>query len=78
MDKIAVDGPKPPIGFLSSLWKGIEFVNAHPGILVVPLIVDAFLWFGPHLSLVSLINPLLDSVNTALAANQFTPAMMDA
>jgi hypothetical protein len=78
MDKIAVDGPKPPIGFLSSLWRGIEFVNAHPGIMVVPLIIDAFLWFGPHLSLLSLITPLLESINTALAANQLTPAMMDA
>jgi len=78
MDKIAVDGPKPPIGFLSSLWRGIEFVNAHPGIMVVPLLIDAFLWFGPHLSLLSLINPLLVSINTALATNQLTPAMMDA
>jgi hypothetical protein len=77
MNKIAVDGPKPPIGFLSSLWKGIEFVNMHPGILFVPVLIDAFLWFGPHLSLLALVNPLLDSVNTTLAANQFTPAMMD-
>jgi hypothetical protein len=78
MDKIAVDGPKPPIGFLSSLWKGIEFVNAHPGILIVPVLIDAFLWFGPHLSLLSLVNPLLESIGSALAANQVTPAMMDA
>jgi hypothetical protein len=78
MDKIAIDGPRPPIGFLSSLWKGIEFVNAHPGIMVVPVLLDAFLWFGPHLSLLPLINPVLASLNTALAANQLNPAMMDA
>ena len=77
MDKIAIDGPRPPIGFLSSLWKGIEFVNAHPGIMVVPVLIDAFLWFGPHLSLLPLINPVLTSLNTALAANQFSPTMMD-
>jgi hypothetical protein len=78
MDKIAIDGPRPPIGFLSSLWKGIEFVNAHPGIMVVPVLIDAFLWFGPHLSLIPLINPVLTSINTALAANQLNPTMMDA
>jgi len=78
MDKIAIDGPRPPIGFLSSLWKGIEFVNAHPGIMVVPVLIDVFLWFGPHLSLVPLINPVLTSLNTTLAANQLNPTMMDA
>jgi hypothetical protein len=78
MDKIAIDGPKPPIGFLSSLWRGIEFVNAHPGVLIVPVAIDAFLWFGPHLSLQSLVNPLLESIGSALAANQVTPVMMDA
>ncbi|MGD0806315.1 MAG: hypothetical protein ABSA10_02370 [Anaerolineales bacterium] len=78
MNKIAIDGPRPPIGFLSSLWKGIEFVNAHPGIMVVPVLIDAFLWFGPHLSLIPLINPVLTSLNTALAANQLNPTMMDA
>jgi hypothetical protein len=56
----------------------MEFVNLHPGIMIVPVLIDAFLWFGPHLSLLSLINPLLESINTALATNQLTPAMLDA
>jgi len=77
MEKIAIDGPRPPIGFLSSVWKGIEFVNGHPWIMVVPVFVDAFLWFGPHLSMVSLLNPVLASLNSALATSQLNPAAMD-
>jgi hypothetical protein len=77
MEKIAIDGPKAPIGFLSSVWKGIEFVNGHPWIMTVPVFMDAFLWFGPHLSIASLLNPVLASVNLALATSQFNPAVMD-
>jgi hypothetical protein len=77
MEKIGIDGPKPPMGFLSSLWKGIEFVNAHPAIMVVPVLIDAFLWFGPHLSLLPLVRPLLTSINSILSADQLSPAMMD-
>jgi hypothetical protein len=78
MEKIGMDGPKPPIGFLSSVWKGIEFVNAHPGIVIVPVLLDVFLWFGPRLSLFPLIHPVLDYLNTSLPANQLNPATMDA
>ena len=65
------------MGFLSSLWKGIEFVNAHPAIMIVPVLIDAFLWFGPHLSLMPLIRPILTSLQTMLSADQLSPAMMD-
>jgi hypothetical protein len=77
MDKIAIDGPKPPIGFLPSLWKGIEFVNANPVILVIPVLIDAFLWLGPHLTVIPLVNPILDDIGALWAANQASPTMID-
>ncbi|MBN1437939.1 MAG: hypothetical protein JW929_00895 [Anaerolineales bacterium] len=77
MDKILVDGPKAPIGFLSSLWKGVEFVNARPAVLVLPVLLDALLWFGPHLSIAALLSPLIDSLAAAVAADQVNAAVID-
>jgi hypothetical protein len=77
MEKIAIDGPKPPIGFLSSVWKGIEYVNAHPGVLAIPVLLDSFLWFGPHLSVYSLVKPAIDSMASTLASNPEGGSMVD-
>jgi hypothetical protein len=77
MEKIAVDGPKMPIGFLSSLWKGIEHVNAHPGVLILPVVLDLFLWFGPHLSVFTLIQPVIDAQSSALASQPDGQAFID-
>jgi hypothetical protein len=77
MEKIAVDGPKMPIGFLSSLWKGIEHVNAHPGLLVLPVALDLFLWFGPHLSVFTLVKPAIDAQAAVLASQPDGQAFID-
>jgi hypothetical protein len=77
MDKIAVDGPKAPLGFLSALWKGIEFVNAHPDVLVLPVVVDAFLWFGPHLSVYGLVRPVLEEWASAAGADPASMAFFE-
>jgi len=45
------DVPKPPVGVFLSLWKGLEAVNSFPLILVIPILLDCFLWFGPQFSL---------------------------
>ena len=78
MEKIAVDGPKAPIGFLSSIWKGIEYVNSHPGVLVIPVILDSFLWFGPRLSVYALVKPIIDSMSYSLVSNPAGITMIDA
>jgi hypothetical protein len=77
MEKIAIDGPKMPIGFLSSLWKGIELVNTHPGVLIIPACLDFFLWFGPHLSVYGLVKPFIDTMSYNLSVSQTNAAMMD-
>jgi hypothetical protein len=78
MEKITVDGPKLPIGFLSSLWKGIEFVNARPGVLLLPVLLDFFLWFGPHLSVYTLAKPIIDSMTAAAVSNSMNVSVIDA
>jgi hypothetical protein len=78
MEKMAMDGPKMPIGFLSSLWKGIGYVNAHPGVLIIPVFLDFFLWLGPHLSIQTLVKPLIDSLNYTAVTNTGNATVIDA
>ncbi|MBN2085043.1 MAG: hypothetical protein JW748_07435 [Anaerolineales bacterium] len=78
MEKITIDGPKTPIGFFSSVWKGIEYVNTHPGVLVIPVLLDAFLWFGPHLSIFTLVNPIIDSMTSSAISNPANVPMIEA
>jgi hypothetical protein len=78
MEKITIDGPKAPLGFFSSVWKGIEYVNAHPGVIVIPVLLDAFLWFGPHLSIYALVNPIIDSMTYTALSNPANATMIDA
>jgi hypothetical protein len=76
MEKNEIEGPKPPIGFLSSLWRGVETVNSHPDLLIIPILLDALLWFGPRLSINELISPLLQSLQSAVVANGGDPSNM--
>ncbi|MGB7538388.1 MAG: hypothetical protein WBM17_07600 [Anaerolineales bacterium] len=78
MEKIKIDGPKAPIGFFPSVWKAIEYVNGHPGVLVIPVLVDAFLWFGPRLSISALLAPIIDSMTKAALTNPANAPMIDA
>jgi hypothetical protein len=78
MEKIAIDGPKAPIGFLPSVWKGIEYVNTHPGVLILPVLLDSFLWFGPRLSVSGLILPMIDSLTNPAADNPASDQMIAA
>jgi hypothetical protein len=77
MEKISVDGPKAPIGFLPSLWRGFEFVNAHPFVILIPVLVDGFLWFGPHLSVYGLIKPVIDAMAASVVANPANAPVID-
>jgi hypothetical protein len=78
MEKITVDGPKLPIGVLASLWKGIEYVNNHPGILIFPVLLDSFLWFGPRLSVFNLMKPVLEWMTSRASGDPQTLLVIDA
>ncbi len=52
---IARDKERGLTGVIDTLSAGYETVNRHPWILAVPVLVDLFFWFGPHLSLAPLV-----------------------
>ena len=46
--------PKPPVGVIESLSIGFETVVSHIWLIVIPVVLDVFVWLGPRLSVSSL------------------------
>src|SRR5574339_472886 len=49
----------PPPGVMGSLKAGFDAVSTHVGLILLPLVLDIFLWLGPRLSVYGLINPFI-------------------
>lgn len=47
----------PPPGVMGSLRAGFDVVSRHVGLILLPAVLDIFLWLGPRLSVDKLINP---------------------
>ena len=52
----------PPPGVMGSLRAGFDAVSSHIGLILLPVVLDLFLWLGPRLSVERLVNPLLQIV----------------
>ncbi len=65
----------PPPGVISSLKSGFDITANHISIILLPILLDIFLWFGPHLRVDNLLRDfvvqfnLLSSENTLPAAD---------
>jgi hypothetical protein len=67
----------PPPGLITSLLRGFDSVANHVLIILPPLLLDLFLWLGPHLRLKSFFQPIIDqlpSMAKAFPANFPDPA----
>ena len=49
----------PPPGVMNSLKAGFEAVSTHVSLILLPVVLDVFLWLGPRLSVYGLLNPFL-------------------
>lgn len=47
----------PPPGVIGALRAGFDVVASHIGLILMPLLVDVFLWLGPRLSIEKLLGP---------------------
>jgi hypothetical protein len=78
LPKVKTEAPPPLIG---TFIKGFNIVAGRVWLILPPVFLDLFLWFGPHLSLKDLLSPLYIQVITeivkttgvALPANFKTP-----
>jgi hypothetical protein len=60
--------PTPPHGVIASLAGGFETVNARLELILLPLALDLFLWLGPRLSILPLVERLSQTVVSELGA----------
>ena len=49
----------PPPGVMNSLKVGFQAVSTHVSLILLPVVLDVFLWLGPRLSVYGLLNPFL-------------------
>ena len=77
MGKRQSAGPTPPLGVIDSLGHGLQAVVTHLPLLILPLLLDLFLWLGPQLSIAPLLSQALAFVRAnpefASALNQQLP-----
>jgi hypothetical protein len=56
--------PAPPLGVVASLTSGFETVSARLELILLPILLDLFLWLGPHVS----VKPLTAQLYAFLAS----------
>jgi hypothetical protein len=52
----------PPPGLISTLVRGFDSVASHVMVILPPVLLDLFLWLGPHLRLKSFLGPILEQL----------------
>jgi hypothetical protein len=58
----------PPPGLIASLVRGFDSVASHVLVILPPLLLDLFLWLGPHLRLKSFFQPFIDQLPALVKA----------
>ena len=63
----------PPPGIIGSLKAGFDVVSSHVILILMPLVIDLFLWLGPRLSVSKVLGPfygiLFDQVRRGLTSS---------
>jgi hypothetical protein len=67
--------PPPPTVF-GALKSGFDTVAAHIAVILLPVVLDVFLWLGPRLRIERLIQPLLDEFSS-LSTIRFAPEQIE-
>lgn len=59
MDTSTLESLPPPPGVVGSLRAGFDAIASHFMVILLPLVLDLWLWLGPHLSLEKFFKPIL-------------------
>ena len=54
----------PPPGLIATLMRGFDSVANHVLLILPPVLLDLFLWLGPHLRLKTFFQPIIDQLPT--------------
>lgn len=52
----------PPPGLLASIMAGFDSVATHIAVILPPMLLDLFLWLGPHLRLKQFLQPVISQL----------------
>lgn len=52
----------PPPGLISTLLRGFDSIANHIVVILPPILLDLFLWFGPHLRLKNFLQPIIEQM----------------
>lgn len=52
----------PPPGLISTLLRGFDSIANNIVVILPPILLDLFLWFGPHLRMQSFFQPFIDQM----------------
>jgi hypothetical protein len=68
----------PPPGVMGSLRAGFDIVSSHVGLILLPALLDLFLWLGPRLSVNALIKQASLPLTPLAGLQQFVQFQSDA
>jgi hypothetical protein len=63
-NEISIQPPR----IIKAIIAGFNTVTNHIGLILFPIFLDLFVWFGPRLKLDALLNPVLEDANRTLLA----------
>jgi hypothetical protein len=69
--------PKQPIGIIQSLSSGFDLVTRHPELMLLPILLDVFLWLGPRLSAYPLFRAFIDLMQSPSGAETLGPSFQE-
>ena len=59
----------PPPGVINAIKAGMDAISSHLSVLLLPLVLDSILWFGPRLSVHKIFTSVFDQVVALNAPN---------
>jgi hypothetical protein len=66
-----------PIGVFQSIMAGFDRIAAKPYLLLPPILLDLFLWLGPHLTIPSVLQDLMDLMVVPSGAEEAIVAQIE-
>ena len=74
MNRQKLEELPPPPGVMGSLRAGFDAVSSHIWLILLPLLLDVMLWFGPRLSVGRLLNPFFRMVFDQMPTTLTSPS----
>lgn len=76
--RVTKEERRGPLGTVACITTGFEIVARHPELIVLPLLLDLFLWLGPRLSIAPLLRNILAFLRQMMLADSTLTGSVEA